>query len=114
MGIRVNCICPGAITTRIFGGFTDLTEEQQEVMLQNLPAVFQNAQPLKIAGMPSDIAAGAAWLASDASRFVTGHALVIDGGITLHSGTLFGAGGEELSDEERAARFAQALEISVE
>ena len=106
--IRVNCVCPGAITTRIFGGFMDLTEEQQERMLQNLPNLFANAQPLKKAGMPEDIANGVAWLASDASAFVTGHALVIDGGIALHSGGLFSAGGEA-SQEERNLAFIRAM-----
>jgi len=107
-GIRVNCVCPGAITTRIFGGFMDLTDEQQERMLQNLPAMFQNAQPLRKAGMPEDIANGVAWLASDASAFVTGHALVIDGGMTLHSGGLFNAGGDA-TQEERNAGFIRAM-----
>jgi NAD(P)-dependent dehydrogenase (short-subunit alcohol dehydrogenase family) len=107
-GIRVNCICPGAIATRIFGGFMDLSDQQQDQMLKGLPALFKEAQPLKRAGMPEDIANGALWLASDASRFVTGHALVIDGGISLHSGNLFG-GDQQLTPEERQARFARAL-----
>jgi NAD(P)-dependent dehydrogenase (short-subunit alcohol dehydrogenase family) len=107
-GIRVNCVCPGAITTRIFGGFLDLSDEQQDRMLSNLPNVFRNAQPLKRAGMPEDIANGVAWLASDASAFVTGHALVIDGGITLHSGGLF-APESEVSPEERNVAFIRAM-----
>jgi NAD(P)-dependent dehydrogenase (short-subunit alcohol dehydrogenase family) len=107
-GIRVNCICPGAIATRIFGGALQLTEEQEQNMLQMLPAAFQNAQPIKRGGLPADIANGALWLASDASSFVTGHALVIDGGISLHDGSIVG-GGERLSQEERSARFAQAI-----
>lgn len=107
-GIRVNCVCPGAITTRIFGGFMDLTEEQQERMLRNLPAMFENAQPLQKAGKPEDIANGVAWLASDASAFVTGHALVIDGGITLQSGGLFQPR-EQLSPKERNLAFIRAM-----
>ena len=114
MGIRVNCICPGAIATRIFGGSRDLTEDQQQLMLSNLPALFEEAQPLKRAGMPLDIASGAAWLASDAARFVTGHALVIDGGISLHDTRALGDDGEALSQEERAARFAKALGLDLE
>ncbi len=114
MGIRVNCICPGAIATRIFGGGRDLSEEQQQTLLTNLPDVFKDSQPLKISGMPADIAAGAAWLASDASRFVTGHALVIDGGISLHDNQVLGDDGEALNAEERAARFAQRLGLDVD
>ncbi len=111
-GIRVNCVCPGAITTRIFGGQMELTPEQEEQMLATLPSMFVNSQPLHIAGMPVDIAEGVAWLASDASRFVTGHALVIDGGITLHSTGIIQdpATGESrpATPEERRARFVRA------
>ena len=114
-GIRVNCVCPGAIATRIFGGFMQLTPEQEEQMLATLPSMFVNSQPLHQAGMPSDIAEGVTWLASDASRFVTGHALVIDGGITLHATGLIqdpSAGGERApTPEERRARFARAAGV---
>ena len=113
-GIRVNCVCPGAITTRIFGGFMDLTPQQEDQMLKNLPAIFQNSQPLKMAGMPIDIANGVAWLSSDAARFVTGQALVIDGGISLHAGGIIGdgQGGQQVSAEERRAAFARAMGIT--
>jgi enoyl-[acyl-carrier-protein] reductase (NADH) len=40
-------------------------------------------QPIPRAGTPADIAQAALWLASDESTFVTGHELVVDGGITL-------------------------------
>ncbi|MCC7364984.1 MAG: glucose 1-dehydrogenase [Dehalococcoidia bacterium] len=89
--IRVNCVCPGAITTRIFAQGLELTDSQADQTLKTLPLVFQNSQPLKMAGMPEDIANGVLWLSSDAARFITGHALVIDGGITLHQGGLIGA-----------------------
>jgi len=39
-------------------------------------------QPVQRAGLPEDIANAAAWLASDESSFVNGHALVVDGGLT--------------------------------
>ena len=41
------------------------------------------AQPIKRSGRPSDIAHAALWLSSDDSTFVTGHALIVDGGLTL-------------------------------
>jgi NAD(P)-dependent dehydrogenase (short-subunit alcohol dehydrogenase family) len=92
-GIRVNCVCPGAIATRIFGA--DLSDAQRDALLVALPEVFADAQPLKHAGMPADIANAVAWLASDAAAFVTGHALVVDGGLTLHPGAYApGLGGQ--------------------
>jgi NAD(P)-dependent dehydrogenase (short-subunit alcohol dehydrogenase family) len=39
-------------------------------------------QPLPRSGLPDDIAGAALWLASDEASFVTGHALVVDGGLT--------------------------------
>ena len=41
------------------------------------------AQPITRAGLPEDIANAVCFLASDESDFITGHALVVDGGITL-------------------------------
>jgi NAD(P)-dependent dehydrogenase (short-subunit alcohol dehydrogenase family) len=41
------------------------------------------AVPLGVKGLPSDIANGVLWLASDESRYVTGQELVIDGGLTV-------------------------------
>jgi NAD(P)-dependent dehydrogenase (short-subunit alcohol dehydrogenase family) len=41
------------------------------------------SQPIQRAGLPDDIANAALWLASDESSFVTGEALVVDGGMAL-------------------------------
>ncbi len=80
--IRVNCICPGAIATEIFGGLHELTEEQKlkvpEVMRQVLPMM----QAIPRTGEPADIAGMAVFLASDDSTFVTGQSMVVDGGLT--------------------------------
>ncbi len=81
-GVRVNCICPGGIVTPIFGKGMGLTPEQAENTLDLIKARLSQSQPIKRAGLPSDIAEAALWLASDAARFVTGHALVVDGGLT--------------------------------
>lgn len=82
-GIRVNCICPGPIATPIFGSAFGLAEKQSEALTGKLDSVFQGVQPLKRAGECADIAQTALWLASDDSAFVTGHAMVVDGGLTL-------------------------------
>ncbi|MBI5505791.1 MAG: glucose 1-dehydrogenase [Deltaproteobacteria bacterium] len=81
-GVRVNAICPGGIVTPIFGRSLGLLPIQAEERLPVLHEIFAQMQPIKRAGQPEDIAAAALWLASDASSFVNGHALVVDGGVT--------------------------------
>jgi NAD(P)-dependent dehydrogenase (short-subunit alcohol dehydrogenase family) len=81
-GIRVNCICPGGIVTPIFGKGLGLSEQETDEKLSLLEAPFSLLQPIRRAGQPEDIARAALWLASDESSFVSGHALVVDGGLT--------------------------------
>lgn len=79
-GVRVNALSPGAIVTGIFGkgiGIDAGVADSQGALLEQR---FAKAQPIPRAGMPEDIARGALYLASDASSFVNGIDLVIDGG----------------------------------
>jgi NAD(P)-dependent dehydrogenase (short-subunit alcohol dehydrogenase family) len=83
MGIRVNCVCPGAIETPRFRGFPPkptlgegMTDEQREKMGSSNKALLRM-------GRPEEIAYGVLFLVSDEASFVTGHALVIDGGQVL-------------------------------
>jgi NAD(P)-dependent dehydrogenase (short-subunit alcohol dehydrogenase family) len=71
-GIRCNSVNPGMVETSLIGGFT---EEQKQKEMQNYP--------LRRFAKPEDIALGIVYLLSDASSFVTGTALKIDGGMTL-------------------------------
>jgi len=71
-GIRCNSVNPGMVETALIGSFT---EEQKEKERQNYP--------LRRFAQPEDVANGIAYLLSDASSFVTGTALKIDGGMTL-------------------------------
>ena len=74
-GIRANCVRPGFVAgTGMTGSLDRLTEEQIEMERQRYPLGF---------GETSDIANGIIYLLSDASRWVTGTSLTIDGGITL-------------------------------
>jgi len=73
--IRVNCICPGGIHTPLISRRFPGSEDQ---LAQLMTAV----QPLPRTGRPDDIAAMALFLASDESCFVTGTAMVVDGGFT--------------------------------
>lgn len=74
--IRVNCICPGAINTPL------LHRGSPDAVAQ----LLDRAQPWPEHGKPEDIAAAALYLASDEARFVTGAALVVDGGLTAQGG----------------------------
>ena len=74
-GIRVNCVCPGWVET----GFNDawfVTASEQEV-----DEMVDAAIPLGRQATADDIAPCVAFLASDDARYVTGHALVVDGGL---------------------------------
>jgi NAD(P)-dependent dehydrogenase (short-subunit alcohol dehydrogenase family) len=77
-GIRVNAICPG---------FIDTPELQHYVLQQDDPAAalaeVESLHPIGRIGRAEEIAAAAAFLASDESSFVTGEALVVDGGFLV-------------------------------
>src|SRR3989440_8793916 len=76
VGVRVNCICPGFIETPMFESVMSL-EGMQQVREQ-----YRQAHMLGRFGRPAEIASAAAFLASEDASFVTGHALVVDGGFT--------------------------------
>lgn len=70
-GIRVNALCPGLIETQL-----------TKPLIDNPPAIAEYLKtiPMKRVGQPEDIASAALYLASDDSRYMTGHRMVIDGG----------------------------------
>jgi len=83
LGIRINCVCPGAIETPRFRGFPPkptlgegMTEEQRKTMGASNRALLRM-------GRPEEIAYGVLFLVSEEASFVTGHALVVDGGQTI-------------------------------
>ena len=80
-GVRVNSISPGAIATGIFGKVAGLPDDAAEKTAEVMKQIFTGMQPLPGPGLPEDIAQAAVWLASDDSRFINGHDLVVDGGI---------------------------------
>jgi NAD(P)-dependent dehydrogenase (short-subunit alcohol dehydrogenase family) len=83
--IRVNAICPGLIATSIFGASLGLPRAVADQMAARVADNAAKVQPVPKAGLPDDIAQAALYLASDASAFVTGTHLVVDGGITVGS-----------------------------
>src|SRR5215472_14668165 len=85
-GIRVNSISPGMVATGAFGKYmgvqSDEADDHPEYAETAIRSVVPRWQPLQYVGRTDDIAQAALFLASDASRFVTGHNLVVDGGIS--------------------------------
>lgn len=73
-GIRVNAICPGPVDTRMV---TDYFQGDRA-----LYDAYANIAPLAGWTQPQDMAGPAVFLASDAARRVTGHLMVVDGGLT--------------------------------
>jgi NAD(P)-dependent dehydrogenase (short-subunit alcohol dehydrogenase family) len=74
-GIRVNAICPGHIVTE---RMTERWRERPETL-----RFFAEQYPLRKTGVPNDIANAAVFLCSDEAAFITGQALVVDGGLTI-------------------------------
>ena len=76
-GIRCNCVCPGTVDSPWVASLLDRADDpraEREALIAR--------QPLGRLGTPEEIAKAALYLVSDDAAFVTGSALVIDGGIT--------------------------------
>ena len=71
-GIRVNAVCPGVTRTPLL--------ERVFAVRPDLETGWRGANPTGRFGTPEEVAAAVVWLCSDAAAFVTGHAMVIDGG----------------------------------
>ncbi len=73
-GVRVNAVCPTVIRTPMVERGLAALPEFMDVVKQSIP--------MRRIGEPEEVAAAVLWLFSDASRFVTGTTLTIDGGFT--------------------------------
>ena len=73
-GIRVNAICPGIIETPMMDRFSGGTPEGRARVIAQ--------EPVGRMGRPEEIASAVLWMCSDPAAFMTGHALVMDGGQT--------------------------------
>jgi NAD(P)-dependent dehydrogenase (short-subunit alcohol dehydrogenase family) len=71
--IRVNAVCPGFIETPMLdrAGITSNLQMREAIA---------NLHPVHRLGKPEEVAAAVLWLCSDAASFVTGHAMLVDGG----------------------------------
>jgi NAD(P)-dependent dehydrogenase (short-subunit alcohol dehydrogenase family) len=72
-GIRVNAVCPGVIRTPMLERTTGGRPEVE--------AQFAIMEPVGRMGTPEEVAEAVVWLCSDAASFVTGHPMVVDGGL---------------------------------
>lgn len=91
-GIRVNCVSPGAIDTRMLRAAFDGSPATEP-----LHKYLRHTIPLNRFGDPREIARAVLFLASEDASYITGHNLVVDGGLTAGS----------LSDSERILRLCQ-------
>ncbi len=73
--VRVNCLAPGYVDTDLTSGL---------LHHQTLSRPFLDHTPMGRFGVPADMAGAAVFLASDASAYMTGQSLVVDGGWTAH------------------------------
>ncbi len=75
-GIRINVLCPGAIRTPMLESHAPSRQEVEPLM-----ARYADQIPLGRIGTPEEAAETVLWLCSDSASYITGHNLVIDGGI---------------------------------
>jgi meso-butanediol dehydrogenase / (S,S)-butanediol dehydrogenase / diacetyl reductase len=78
-GIRVNCVCPGSIRTRA----AEILDPNHAAELRRRHA---EAHPIGRIGEPEEIASTVRFLASDEASFITGATIMVDGGLTAHTG----------------------------
>jgi NAD(P)-dependent dehydrogenase (short-subunit alcohol dehydrogenase family) len=94
-GIRVNAICPGHIVTE---RIEEMWRDHQDAL-----RFFVEQYPIRRTGKPVDIANAIVFLCSDEASFITGHALVVDGGLSIQLQEDLGV---------RLARYAQEHPLS--
>ncbi len=102
-GIRVNSISPGGIATGIFGKAMGMESAAAEATAEKAKIALARAQVIPRAGLPSDIANAAVYLASDESSFVNGADILVDGGLI---------GGRRYSEVAQQAQAMRALFVS--
>jgi meso-butanediol dehydrogenase/(S,S)-butanediol dehydrogenase/diacetyl reductase len=77
--IRVNCVCPGPIETPLLAPVMSVPVAMEQ---------YRDCIPMGRVGRPEEVAAAVSFLASDDAAYITGIALVIDGGLTAATGQI--------------------------
>lgn len=76
-GIRVNAVCPGGVETAMTDSLVQSRRAQEQ---------YERLIPMARMGQADEIASAVAFLASDDASYITGHGLVVDGGVTATTG----------------------------
>ena len=97
--IRSNAICPGSIATQLLSRAFGMSKEEAEPFRAFLADRAAAGQRIPLVGQPEDIAKTALFLASDASAFVSGQAIAVDGSFAVNPSV----------DHGQRAALAQAL-----
>jgi len=79
-GIRVNCVCPGWVDT----GFNDPQFLHDKLTDQEIITLIERTVPMGRQGLPEEMAAAVAFLASEDASYITGQTLLVDGGLLCH------------------------------
>ena len=79
-GIRVNCVCPGWVDT----GFNNPQFEHDGLSESDIEELILRTVPMGRQGLPEEMAAAVAFLASSDASYITGQTLLVDGGLLCH------------------------------
>ncbi len=79
-GIRVNCVCPGWVDT----GFNDPQFVHDAMTSEDIEKLIARTVSMGRKGLPEEMAAAVAFLASDDASYITGQTLLVDGGLLSH------------------------------
>jgi meso-butanediol dehydrogenase/(S,S)-butanediol dehydrogenase/diacetyl reductase len=83
LGVRANCICPGWVRTPMADSEMDDLAQLRDTDREGAYGLVSSQVPLRRPGLPEEIAAAVAWLASEEAGFTTGAVIAIDGGNTV-------------------------------
>ncbi|MFL5476438.1 MAG: SDR family NAD(P)-dependent oxidoreductase [Gemmatimonadales bacterium] len=81
-GVRVNALVAGAFRTPMLEGVFTAAGGDTEEGRASVEQQYTNLIPMRRIGRPEEAAAVALWLCSDASSYVTGHSMIVDGGMS--------------------------------